>query len=170
MLSLLFPNSDLVSLFNAIAKANIDEGMRDLKNYSCPGKIAFSEIPVTVGFNLKSTEQPELVKEIDNQLENSHRIVAIQFDPNFILKPEHRSVRPLLDLFFRKEKHYASVVARKFINGKCQYLIRDSSGENCDLYEDERCDKSDPGNVWATSDELAKNISFITYLKKKETP
>lgn len=165
-LSLLFPNGDLIDLFNAVSKENIDEGMRSLKSYSCASrKVDFSETPWTVGIKPETDEQPDLIQELDRQLEKNHRIVAIHYDPNFILKPEYRSTRPFVDIFARKMKHYSSIVARKFFDGKCRYLIRGSEGPFCKLFEDKRCDKADPGNVWVTFEELSKNTSSITYLK-----
>ena len=59
--------------------------------------------------------------------------------------------------------HHASVViGRKLNHGKCEYLVRDSYGEECNSRF--HCDKD--GSIWVPASELAKTVG-LTYVIPK---
>jgi hypothetical protein len=55
--------------------------------------------------------------------------------------------------------HAALLIGRREVNGKCQFLLRNSWGTECDHYPPELQNQCEPGkgNIWVDADVLTKN-------------
>lgn len=102
-----------------------------------------------VGWNRLALLQPR--QNIDKALENGG-IAGIEFQASFLRKDRKALM------------HWASVVARKAINGVCQYKIRNSEGSDCSQYVPQFHCESD-GTVWVPETELLKYVSTVNYLR-----
>lgn len=63
--------------------------------------------------------------------------------------------------------HASLVVARRWMGGKCQFKIRDSFGESCHLYDEnkiEQCHESE-GSFWVSDQVFYNMADRIDYLK-----
>lgn len=95
---------------------------------------------------------------IDAQLDRGN-LVSIDYISGFLRHKEHRKA------WSPDTLHTSSIVARRHsaTTGRCEYLVRNSHGENCERYLDKfSCEK---GNVWVDEKSLRKHILLITYLK-----
>jgi hypothetical protein len=64
--------------------------------------------------------------------------------------------------------HAATIIARKFIDGECRYLMRNSWGSEClGAYRDELVDYCEPksGSVWVPESLIQKYMKSATYIK-----
>lgn len=63
-----------------------------------------------------------------------------------------------------KGRHVSSVIGRRWINGRCEYLIRNSWGKGCSGYRDGiECD-GESGAFWAGENDLRAAVTEIAYI------
>ncbi len=64
------------------------------------------------------------------------------------------------------DSHHISVVIgqRPTSDGRCEFLIRNSSGQSCNAYPDWKCEN---GQIWVDSSTLIKNLNGISWLEDK---
>lgn len=92
-----------------------------------------------------------LVPQIDERLDKGD-IVGIDYEVFF-------DKRRLPDL------HASTIVARRPLDGRCHYLIRNSWGKNsCHIVLPEYERKCEDGQVWVPADELGRHVRSINYL------
>jgi len=106
----------------------------------------------------QSSGTPSL-QGIDDVL-NSGRIVGIDHNVWSLLNPERQSKTPRLLGVLPVAGHSASLVGRRWHNGRCQYLYRNSWGRACHQYrQDLSCDR---GHVWLDEAEVLR-ITMYAY-------
>lgn len=101
-------------------------------------------------------KQAGLVREIDINL-SAGRPVAIGYNAFDVMKLS-RGEDP------NSGDHSSLLVARRKIQGECRYFLRNSWGENCNIYSAKfktRCEQKS-GGVWVSSAELTTLYSVIT--------
>jgi hypothetical protein len=113
---------------------------------------------------LEPAERNRLFASLDGALK-SGKIAAIGYNSSIIEKPEGPSTE-----CNKHSAHSSVIVARRFDRrrGVCEYLIRNSWGAKCDGYRRDAsvyCDRRDPGNIWISSEELAKTLFSVVQLK-----
>lgn len=88
---------------------------------------------------------------VDNQ--NQGRMAGIGFRSAFMMdRPGHRY-------------HAVGIIGRKMINGKCNYLIRDSYGPGCrNDYHPEYRKRCRNGETWVEEDALIPNVATVSYI------
>ena len=98
---------------------------------------------------------PQLISQIDQLLDNE-QIIAISY--NLALLSDH-TAQTSPD----QQSHASTIVGRRFINGQCQYLIRNSYGNSCnDIDPIYTCQN---GHIWIPEAYLLKNLQQITYFE-----
>lgn len=105
----------------------------------------------------RSESEQALLDSLDHALDN-HRVAAIGYSANLIMKPEPGDKDQHGD-------HSSTIVARKQIGGTCHYLIRNTWGDNCSLYLPKFRKRCEAGNVWVSGDELKDSLYSVIYLK-----
>src|SRR5262249_7378473 len=68
--------------------------------------------------------------------------------------------------------HASIVVGRRFSKktGSCQFLVRNSHGPHCKLYEDMNveCDKDNPGHFWVDENALKKSMMDFYWIEREK--
>lgn len=101
-------------------------------------------------------KRAELIQEIDHQLDE-YRPVMAGINVNELTTKEWAA---------GQREHSVVIGGRKMINGQCHYFIRNSSGQDCDVFRPElraggKCDERH-GGVWMTLDKLPSLYSIVT--------
>jgi hypothetical protein len=106
-----------------------------------------------------------LVAVLDFAL-NHARIAAIGYDLSTILDPNSEEVQKWTNPSDPGDGDHSSlVVARRKINGHCQYLIRDPSGFDCQDYLPKYAKRCEQHHIWLEEDELLESFYDIVYLR-----
>ncbi len=153
---LMFPGLDIPTVLAILRRAkDSQEAIFWMKKMSCKN-------PVSIPKNLphpieevasKPGHGRQLLTTIDAKLE-SGQIVGLTYSlPALLTSSASEEMKA-------QTVHSSSIIQRKFFDGQCQYLIRDSLGKRCEGYR--KCD-SDPGNFWITADELDQAGLSIQY-------
>lgn len=102
------------------------------------------------------SENRKLRQEMDKALDQG-RMAGIGFRSAFMMdRPGHRY-------------HAVGIIGRKMINGKCNYLVRDSYGPGCRSdYHPEYRKRCQNGETWVEEDALVKNIATVNYIPASE--
>lgn len=104
----------------------------------------------------QSEETPsDLIKVIDERL-NRNAIVGIDYNNGFLVDSSFPYVTG--------ESHASVVVGRRWKNGECQYLIRNSWGKTCAPYS-KYIDECVDGNIWIAENHIENNMSRVTYIR-----
>jgi hypothetical protein len=98
----------------------------------------------------------KLFDTLDFALEHG-RVAAIGYSAYTIMKREEGEDT--------HGDHSSIIAGRKMINGKCQYLIRNTWGQDCDLYYKKFQGRCEQGNIWITKEELKESLYSVTYMK-----
>jgi hypothetical protein len=61
--------------------------------------------------------------------------------------------------------HASAVIARRKVDGVCQYRVQDNTGEYCGRMRPEISARCENGRVWLTERELTKTLYSVTYLR-----
>jgi hypothetical protein len=107
---------------------------------------------------VEDTTPDKVMALIDDTLVNSHQPLAIGYASDIIYKGHNYKGKP---------DHESTLIGRRFnkSSGQCEYLIRNSYGDDCSLVAPSlECDK---GNFWVSRTLLQKNIEDIQWLTKK---
>jgi hypothetical protein len=105
----------------------------------------------------RGESEKALLDSLDQALDN-HRVAAIGYSANLIMKPEPGDKDQHGD-------HSSTIVGRKKIGGSCHYLIRNTWGESCSIYLPKFRRRCEAGNVWVSGDELKDSLYSVIYLK-----
>ena len=99
----------------------------------------------------------KVLTEIDLQL-NKNNLISLNYDADFLVTNSQKS---------EVYNHYSTIVGRRenIFNSRCQYLIRNSWGEDCSIYPAPYNAQCEQGNIWVDSDVLLQSIIAIHYLK-----
>ncbi len=158
---LLFPDLDLATILGTIEGAKNSGNAIDWLQYlSCNGK----RIPLPDKTNLRAGNvQKEqmlghmLLPEIDEQLDKGN-ILQATYQVHMLLQDKDKKDYP------GNPEHASTIVARKFSNGSCQYLVRNNWGKSCDYYNPAlECEN---GSIWVTEKDLQKSLTGIVYFPK----
>jgi hypothetical protein len=111
--------------------------------------------------------QPDVsADEVSQQLQNILSLgtpVGINFCANVVTDPQHQGRMSADNKWICKDSknHSAIVVGRKYMDGKCSYLVRDTG---CDGYSEDpsRCDR---GQYWLDTTLLTQNLHGIFWLE-----
>lgn len=90
----------------------------------------------------------DLQNLIDEALDHG-KLAAIGYQASFMLKDQ-------------SYMHWSSIVARKKVNGVCQYQIRDSFGPDCQRYRADLNCKD--GYIWVSREELLNHTASVYHL------
>lgn len=97
---------------------------------------------------------------------NHRRVVAVGYDLNSYVDPNAvkiklRSAREVV----ADGEHSSTVIARRRVGGHCQYLIRDSSGYECQEYLPSIRERCENHHFWLTEEELGAHFYDMVYLR-----
>ena len=152
---LVFPGLDLPTVLAVLKKAkDSQEAILWMEKLNCRNPLSIPKsIPKPMEEVALEGHGRRLIPSIDQQLERGE-IVGLTYTLPPLLT---EAASPMMQ---EQTFHSSSIVQRKFFDGQCQYLIRDSLGKRCEGYR--KCD-SDPGNFWVTADDLDKAARSIQY-------
>ncbi|WII71166.1 hypothetical protein QJS83_11915 [Bdellovibrio sp. 22V] len=115
------------------------------------------ETAIKKGEITKEQGSKKLFETIDYALENG-RIAAIGYNAYNIMEPEEGADTKHAD-------HSSVIAARKMVQGKCQYLIRNTWGSDCSIYYKKFQGRCEKGNIWITKEELKESLYSVVYMK-----
>ncbi len=85
----LLPNLNLAQYAEIFKEVSAPEIASTLRDTNCKNKIRSSKgLKVERRIGLSKSSSREIIKDLNSQLQNG-KIVAIEYDPNFFLKPQH---------------------------------------------------------------------------------
>ncbi|WP_374076269.1 hypothetical protein [Bdellovibrio bacteriovorus] len=165
------PQGDLTSAIvdpMSVAMVDVYETELDKKCQRKPWPVPLIPVMTKFGDTLEEYEtrikKGEITKDegakklfatIDSALENG-RISAIGYSAYTLMPPEGDD---------KHADHSSIIAARKMIQGKCQYLIRNTWGSDCSTYYPKFRSRCEKGNVWITKEELKESLYSVTYMK-----
>lgn len=103
-----------------------------------------------------SFRNKKIFTRINEQL-NQGRMIALDYDARILENPHHRGVK-------LSELHTSGLIGRRWNEEKttCEYLIRNSYGENCGRYhESYECHE---GNLWLSESQIYGSMTSIVYM------
>jgi hypothetical protein len=120
---------------------------------SCKNPVQIGRLPEVK--QMKKRDNPTaFLQEINRQLEQGN-IVGVKYNLDFLEKND-------ADENAEGSQHWSSIVGRRCVNGKSQFLIRNSFGTDCETYLDKN--NCEEGNVWVPEETLFKMSNRINYL------
>jgi len=154
----------------SVAITDIYEDERDRRCQRKPWPVPLIPVMTKFGDSLEEYEtkiqKGEITKDqgakklfdtIDYALEHG-RIAAIGYNAYTLMAPEEGEDNKHGD-------HSSVIAARKMVQGKCQYLIRNTWGSDCSVYYDKFHSRCEKGNVWMTKEELKESLYSVVYMK-----
>ncbi|OFZ16201.1 MAG: hypothetical protein A2Z20_00105 [Bdellovibrionales bacterium RBG_16_40_8] len=151
----MFPNIPVAEYIEISEKATKANFVKMLSDKACKPRIPLNDIEIKTESAKYETDRKPLFDKINEQLEKSN-IVAAAYNPEI-----------LYSIFSDKESklHESVVVGRRYnlATDQCEYLIRNSWGRGCDVYDSVL--KCEEGNIWVPKSVLAKGISNVSYIK-----
>ena len=149
----IFPEMKNEQIYKVLFKASLDSILDDMVKEGCQNKrIKMNDVSVKMtNFNPFAWSYLET---IDEQL-NKKNIVGISYSSSILFGPYDET----------SGSHASSIVGRRFNEktNSCEYLVRNSYGEDCERYYSEyECEK---GNVWVPKYQIDKGTKNIFYLE-----
>lgn len=99
------------------------------------------------------TSQAQLKEAIDKALDRG-RVAAIGYDAYSIIKREPADQNPYGD-------HSSIIAARRKIHGVCHYYLRNSWGDDCNIYQSHLSGACENGGVWLTLSQLNDSLYSV---------
>ena len=126
-----------------------------LRALNCKDSNVISEKKLAMRSGMESGAK--VLKEIDQQLEKNN-LISLNYDADFLVQKSNKA---------EVYNHYSTIVGRRenVVSGRCQYLIRNSWGEDCTVYPSPYDVMCEAGNIWVDSDVLLSSIISIHYLR-----
>ncbi|MGE3609787.1 MAG: hypothetical protein AB7I27_09405 [Bacteriovoracaceae bacterium] len=157
LLSSVFPKNDRDKLFENFLRSTEDQLLKDLAGDSCK-RIKGKDIKlVTKSRNFLFDNINELRDSMDKQLDQNN-ILGFAYNAK-ILKNKDAQVQSAL------AAHTSLIVGRRPNpkTGKCEYLIRNSYGRSCSMYDPRlACEE---GYLWMPVDSLKRAMHEVYYVK-----
>ena len=164
----LFPNLTTSTILAAAqASKNGMDTLYSLLGLSCAPKDQIAmpkDLEVVEEIIKKPEDKTKLITNLDRALK-AGQIVGIAYNVNMLLKqtPVQTGQSGANDAIPTNDGlHASTVVAREFRNGTCQYLIRNTYGSGCGMYQFE-CER---GNIWVPEDVVKASLNSIVYFSK----
>lgn len=99
-----------------------------------------------------------LINKLNEALDND-RIAMIGYHASLFLTPE-RIART------QDTAHASTIVARRRVNGRCEYKIRNSWGTNsCHAYRTGFRERCQEGYIWVNETELVSKLFIVSYIR-----
>lgn len=169
-----FIPDDLQMMANQMANYHVDDYLATLAAGACPEHQRLyprekrvlrrdnpRRQPVRIGDTIleqrreQERREQRWLRQLGGALE-AGKPVGLEYDVGpFLLKNDGLSA------------HASVILARRWVNGQCQYKLRNSWGQSCGSYSNEVANRCNPdeGAFWATSEELLENgmnFNFIS--------
>lgn len=149
----IFGNSDFSQISEVLGRGRLNGGLEAIVSAAC------KESPLSVGdFKVRSKNKPrrrngrpgrEYVDAIGTALA-AGKPVGISYNPRRVTGSDGA--------------HASSVIARRWLNGKCQYKVRNSWGAICPYVTGIECDEPE-GSFWVNDEDFHEMVRSITYLE-----
>ncbi|MBC7430346.1 MAG: hypothetical protein H7336_17160 [Bacteriovorax sp.] len=95
------------------------------------------------------------IVNIDKQLDTKNP-VSLNYNANFLLKNANPN---------EIGNHYSVIVGRRKSSNSCQYLIRNSWGQDCSIYPAPFNTQCEQGNIWVDENVLTKSIIDVHFIQ-----
>lgn len=163
-----FIPDDLQYLANQLANNHVNEYLANLAAGACPDH---AQIPVSEERVLRRNN-PRLSPGGSNRREEreiEERRFLTQLGDALVQGIPVGMEYDLAPFILKSEgalPHASVITGRRWVNGQCQYKVRNSHGQSCDAYTDDikgRC-IAEEGSFWITDEEFldsSRNINFI---------
>lgn len=148
-----FPNGFDTNVVDALANAEGGDSFNYLSQQQCNDKIPLNE-EIRVGSGT--------IDEIDHALDQGG-IISVAYYTDMLGVPSEVS-----DTGEPIESHSSTIVGRKWdeSSGRCQYLLRNSWGEDCAQYSNQAQIDCESGSLWVYEDELSAHTYESSALSK----
>jgi hypothetical protein len=167
----IFPGLTYLEFNSIIAKLG-QEGANNLQmvtgliQNSCKNPVNVGTLPpvkrVRRTNNDSSDNSTEFINTIETQL-RSGNIIALEYFQDFLENANHP---PIINEGKGKQsegsRHVSTIVGRKCVNNEERFLIRNSFGSGCEIYD--RSLECDHGNIWVSKELLLRMSSRISHL------
>lgn len=141
-----FPNQNLKDLLAVVQASNAKTILANLNERTCRERIrSKGKLNVT-----EMTEGQGFFQKIHEQI-GKRNIVGIEYHVAGLLNEEG------IARLQGGDSHASSIIGRRFHDGQCQLLLRNSWGSDCSMYRADLQENCSGGNVWIPSDDLDKS-------------
>lgn len=150
-----FKNVDEVKFIEMLQTKKVDQFYYNLRRTVCQDdRQPFHSRP-RVKMLLKN---PNILKRISAQLE-AGQLVGLDYDSRVYQEPARRG-------FSFAELHTSSLVGRRWNSTKntCEFLIRNSYGEDCQNGRYHSSYDCEDGNLWLSEKQIYQNMTSIVYM------
>ena len=150
-----FPNLLAQEMKDIINSYHGDERLIQLAKASCKHPV---QVP-PLNFQTTSLKNDPTLSGLDDQLDH-HNIVSFSHDINFFFAgPQYNPKKMTYD-------HQATIVGRQFVNGKCLYEVKGSSGREFNYkYASPYKETNAGGYVWVDKQSIEKFSESYTYVE-----
>lgn len=151
---LLFGGLNLQSLMQTVERSSRSSLIPALADRACSPRIKNLDVQVVSDSVTYSSDKSPLFKMIDGQLNNKN-IAGIGYEVAVLTNRNYKE---------GLGAHSGIIVGRKFNSqtNECEYLIRNSWGRGCSLYDSSY--KCEEGNIWVPKAALYKGIMVVRYI------
>lgn len=148
----------LLDTLKILSAPDAGEALYITEEQACKQRLKLSPPPKlqedTVSWFFPGSSQSRMIGKIDEQL-NKKNLLSVGYNYSFSVTGTGGS-------------HASTLVARRWQNNKCEYLLRNADGPVCqnpDTKKDLYKFPCDAGNVWVPKEELEANLHSINYLQ-----
>lgn len=147
MLNEQFPAGFTQDNMNALFAHAGDNSYAHLSKQQCQNRI---QVEGKVDINFQSSGEMDVMADVDHALDQGG-IISVNYYPDLLGHGEE------LDENGDSTPHASTIIGRRWDaeNNRCQYLLRNSWGQDCGIYPDEANVTCEDGNLWVFADELA---------------
>lgn len=138
------------NILEASENSNAVDYLLRVSNFLCKGSRVYNK---SQKLQIISRYDGDLMNEVDAAL-NQDNIVGITYKSGFLVQAVGQS-------------HASTIIGRRWKKSQCQYLIRNSWGNNCTQYS-KYVDQCIDGNVWVAENHIKANLDNIVYINERE--
>lgn len=149
-----FNKKELLRIGEDVLRRNLNSVLKDAAKRVCAGKMI--KIPKLIGVRIEKDSHPynknyNYLKAINNLLDQG-KPLAVGYELEQISSTEG--------------SHSSIILARKWINGSCKYLVRNSWGNSCGVLISKVVDcNKETGTFWIKDKDLNEISSSFNYIK-----
>ena len=151
-----FKNVDAGKFIELLQTKKVDQFYYGLRKVVCKDDRHPFPHDMKVKMHIKN---PKILKTISERLE-AGVLVGLDYDSRVFQEPNRRG-------FSFAELHTSSLVGRRWNQTKntCEFLIRNSYGENCQNGRYHESLDCEDGNLWLTEKQIYQNMTSIVFMK-----
>lgn len=153
----IFDDLDFLTFYHSLIQTSYDQMLKDWIKLTCKETTILPELQLTSAVvKQRDPKHMKTVQDFINETLDKNdpsKLVGIAYDSGVLRQHEY---------MYNEAKHFSTVVGRRFKDGKCQYMIRNTWGKE---YKHFGQGDENPGYAWLDANALLSNMSYAISLK-----